>query len=70
MMILALRRDSGGDDVVDSSFCPGGYMAWRDVDAARAGIEARAAQRGLTLTWVAGAAVSRCGSWWRGRRAG
>jgi len=28
MMILALRRDSGGDDVVDSSFCPGGYMAW------------------------------------------
>ena len=53
MMILALRRDSGGDDVVDSSFCPGGYLAWRDVDAARAGIEARAAQRGLTLTWVA-----------------
>jgi hypothetical protein len=53
MMILALRRGSGGDDVVDSRFCPGGYIAWRDVEAARAGIEADAAQRGLTLTWMA-----------------
>jgi hypothetical protein len=53
MMILALRRDSDGDDLLDSRFCPGGYVAWRDADAARAGIEARAAERGLTLTWVA-----------------
>jgi hypothetical protein len=51
-VIFALRRDSGGDVLLDQSFTVDGYLGWRDVDAAKADIAARCAQRELALTWT------------------